>query len=66
MYVPGGTSYTLRIRTLAELEQRRTHDISPSDGKHELELVTSTYRMSCNVLLHECTECTRPTSTLPS
>jgi hypothetical protein len=30
--------------------------------KHELELVTSTFTMSCNVLLHDCT---RHTRTLP-
>jgi hypothetical protein len=30
--------------------------------KHELELVTSTYTMSCNVVLHDCT---RHTRTLP-
>jgi hypothetical protein len=30
--------------------------------KHELEWVTSTYIMSCNVLLHDCT---RHTRTLP-
>jgi hypothetical protein len=27
--------------------------------KHELELVTSTYTMSCNVLLQDCTRHTR-------
>jgi hypothetical protein len=30
--------------------------------KHELAFVTSTYTMSCNVLLHDCT---RHTRTLP-
>jgi hypothetical protein len=33
MYVPGGNGSTIRIKTLAKLQQRRTHDVRPSDGK---------------------------------
>jgi hypothetical protein len=33
MYVPGGTRSTLRMNTLAKLQERRTHDLRPSDGK---------------------------------
>jgi hypothetical protein len=33
MYVPGGTGSTMRIKTLAKLQYRRTYVVRPSDGK---------------------------------
>jgi hypothetical protein len=33
MYVPGGTSGTVHIKTLAKLHKRRTHVVRSSDGK---------------------------------
>jgi hypothetical protein len=33
LYVPGGVGSTIRIRTFAKLQWRRTHVVRPSDGK---------------------------------
>jgi hypothetical protein len=33
MYVPGGIDSTVRMRTLAKLQYRRTHVVRPFDGK---------------------------------
>jgi hypothetical protein len=60
MYVPGGTGRTVCIRTLMNIAVAtypRVY-VRPME-KHELELVTSTSTMSCNVLLHDCTRHTR-------
>jgi hypothetical protein len=38
MYVPGDTGNIVRIKTLAKLQQRRTHVVRPSDGKARIEI----------------------------
>jgi hypothetical protein len=56
MYVPGGIGRTVCISTLMNITVAtypRLY-VRPLE-KHELELVTSTFTMSCNVLLQDCT-----------
>jgi hypothetical protein len=63
MYVPGGIGRTVCISTLMNIvvaTYPRLY-VRPMK-KHELDLVTSTSTMSCNVLLQDCTHHTR---TLP-
>jgi hypothetical protein len=62
MYEPGCANSTVRIRILAILHYRRTTLYGLPTEKDELELVASTFTMSCNVLLQDCTHYTR---TLP-
>jgi hypothetical protein len=38
MYVPGGIGDTILIKTLAKLQERRTHVVLPSDGKARIEI----------------------------
>jgi hypothetical protein len=63
MYVPGGTGRTVCINTLMyiAIATYQRLFVRPME-KHELELVTSTNTMSCNVLLQDFT---RHTRTLP-
>jgi hypothetical protein len=60
MYVPRGINRTICISTLVNIAVATfvaTYPrlyVRPME-KHELELVTSTCTMPCNVLLHDCT-----------
>jgi hypothetical protein len=62
MYVPGGTGRTVCFSTLMNIAVVTYPRVYVRMEKHELELVTSTCTMSCNVLLQDCT---RHTRTLP-
>jgi hypothetical protein len=56
MYVPGGTGRTESISTLMNIvvaTYPRVY-VRPME-KHELELLSGTYTMYYNVLLHDCT-----------
>jgi hypothetical protein len=60
MYVPGGIGRTVCISTLVNIAVAtypRLY-VRPLEQR-ELELVTSTCTMSCNVLLHDFTRHTR-------
>jgi hypothetical protein len=49
MYVPGGIYITLRIKTLAKLQLRLTHDVRPSNGKAQIGI--------CNENMYNVLQC---------
>jgi hypothetical protein len=63
MYVPGGIGSKVCISTLMNIAVATyPHLYVRPMEKQEMELVTSTYTMFCNVLLRDCT---RHIRTLP-